>query len=354
MRVIQLLPTLSYGDAVGNDTIAIDSIIKELGYDTKIYAENIDHRIAKGLVKNVKRMPELQKHDVVIYHLSTGTVLNEQLSSFNCRKLIVYHNITPPHFFKGYSQVSEVLCSEGIKGVQRLREVAEYCWADSAYNRKELLNYGYKCNIDIIPIVIPFDNYAKRPKQLIINKYRDDYVNIVFVGRVVPNKKQEDIIKTFYYYKKYINFKSRLFLVGSYYGMEKYYEKLRMYVQELKLSDVHFTGQIKFNELLSYYHLADVFLCMSEHEGFCIPLIEAMYFGIPIIAYDDTGVRDTLNGAGFRLETKDCIIAAEMIDQVVSKKEIKKYLIDMQNKRLEEFSYELTKNKIISCLKKWI
>jgi len=354
MKIIQLLPTLINGDGIGNDTIAIDKIIKELGYKTKIYAEYIGPGIPKSIANRINKMPVLHEKDILIYHLSVGTTLNDQLQGLKCRKLIVYHNVTPPDFFNGYSQTSMNSCIEGIRDVQKLSNVADYCWAVSEYNRQELIGYGYKCNIDVIPIVVPFEDYDKKPKQIIIDKYQDEYVNIVFVGRVVPNKKHEDIIKTFYYYKKYINSKSRLFLVGSFNGMERYYERLNKYVTELELNDVHFTGHIKFNELLSYYHLADVFLCMSEHEGFCIPLLEAMHFEIPIIAYADTGVKDTLRGVGIGMEEKNCKVAAELIDQLVIKEDFRKNIVNMQNERLKDFYYEKTRSKIEACLKGFI
>lgn len=351
MRIVQLLPTLSYGDGVGNDTLAIDKIIKEMGYTTKIYAENIDSRISKNLVDKIEKMPKLDKQDIIIYHLSTGSVLNDKLKDYRGRKLIIYHNVTPPHFFKQYSRISYDLCKKGREGIQKLSQVAEYCWADSEYNKQELQENGYQCKIDVVPIVIPFEDYAKEADKAILKQYCDDWVNIVFVGRIVPNKKQEDIIKTFYYYKKYINPKSRLFLVGSYQGNEVYYERLRKYIEQLDLDDIYITGHIKFNEILSYYRLADVFLCMSEHEGFCIPLLEAMYFQIPIVAYSYTGVKDTLSYAGFQLENKDCKIAAEMVNRLIEDCELRKKIVVQQNERLKEFDYSKTKEKIVSNLK---
>jgi len=354
MKIIQLLPTLSYGDGVGNDALAIDKIIKDMGYETKIYAENIDPKSKKELADKVSNIPLMEKTDIIIYHLSTGTKLNDQLKDYPCKKLIVYHNITPPHFFEKYSQSSFELCQKGREGVKKLHDAADYCWADSEYNKLDLLDNGYKCNIDVVPIVIPFEDYAKKPDSTIINKYNDNWVNIVFVGRIAPNKKQEDIIKTFYYYKKYINPKSRLFLVGSFHGMEVYYKRLWKYVDELALKDVHITGHIKFQQILSYYKLANIFLCMSEHEGFCIPLLEAMYFQIPIIAYACTGVKETLAHAGLKLDEKDCKVAAEMMHLIIEKKDLKEKIIKQQNLRLNDFKYEKIKEKIETCLKGFI
>lgn len=354
MRIVQLLPTLSYGDGVGNDTLAIDKIIKEMGYTTKIYAENIDTRISKSLVDKIEKMPKLNKQDVIIYHLSTGTVLNDKLKDYQGRKLIIYHNVTPSHFFKQYSRVSYNLCKNGREGIRKLSQAADYCWADSEYNKQELQENGYHCKIDVVPIVVPFEDYAKESDKEILRQYCDDWVNIVFVGRIVPNKKQEDLIKSFYYYKKYINSKSRLFLVGSYQGNEVYYERLCKYIEQLELDHIYITGHIKFNEILSYYRLADVFLCMSEHEGFCIPLLEAMYFQIPIVAYSYTGVKDTLSYAGFKLDNKDCKIAAEAINKLIEDSDLRKKIIAKQNERLKEFDYNKTKEKIVRNLKGFI
>lgn len=351
IRIIQVLPTISYGDGVGNDALAMDNILKEIGYETKIYAENIDSRIKKSLVEQVDKIPKLKKKDVIIYHLSTGTDLNNALKDYPCRKIIVYHNITPACFFRGYSRASEELCQRGRKEIEQVRSAADYCLAVSEFNKSELVKCGYRCDIDILPILIPFEDYEKEPSKAVIKKYSDDWTNIVFVGRIAPNKKQEDIILTFFYYKKYINPNSRLFLVGSYNGLERYYEKLTKYVQELQLEDVYFTGHTKFDEILAYYRIADVFLCMSEHEGFCIPLVEAMYFKVPIVAYATTGVKETLSYAGLKMDSKDCKVAAEMIDLLMNNAELREKIIELQNKRIRDFDYEVTKQKFIRYLK---
>ena len=111
--------------------------------------------------------------------------------------------------------------------------------------------------------------------------------------------------------------RQRLFFVGKYAGMEAYYEQLKRYVEALDLKDVYFTGHIKFDEILAYYRTADVFVCMSEHEGFCVPLVEAMYFGVPIVAYDSSAIADTLGNGGILTEDKDPKLVAEIINRLV-------------------------------------
>lgn len=256
---------------------------------------------------------------------------------------MIYHNVTPPHFFEGYSRSAERITKLGYENTVSIRPYIEYAIADSEYNARELRKMGYECPIDVRPVLIPFADYEKAPDEDMLKRYSDGYVNIVFVGRIAPNKCQQDVIAAFAYYKKHIEPKSRLILVGSDGGMEKYGNSLKNYVNALSLDDVIFTGHISFPAILACYKLADVFLCMSEHEGFCVPLVEAMFFGVPIIAYDSSAVGGTLGGAGILSESKDPVFTARLIDRVVNDDELKNKLISDGKKRLEDFSYEKVK-----------
>lgn len=351
MRILQLLTTLSFGDAVSNDTIALRGVIEEMGYDTAIYAENIDPRLPKGLAQHVDHLQGLKKDDILIYHKSTGTDLSFSLERLPCRKFMIYHNITPPEFFAPYNTAAASLTQYGLEGVKHLRGVIEYCMADSEFNKQNLRDFGYTCPIDVRPILIPFEDYEKKPDEAILRKFtQDGWTNIVFVGRIAPNKKQENVIRAFYHYKKQ-NPKSRLIFVGSYQGMENYYERLQTYVQALELPDVIFTGHIKFAEILAYYRAADVFLCMSEHEGFCVPLVEAMFFEVPVIAYDTSAIAYTLGGSGILLDSNDPLEAAMMIDRLVTDEALRRQVIDGQNQRLADFRYEKVRELFISQLR---
>lgn len=354
MKIYQVLVTLSYGDGVGNDTLAIDRILKEEGYDTQIFAENIDERISREFVKHISDIPALSREDIVIYHLSTGCDLNEKIKQWDCKIIFRYHNVTPPHFFEEYDQTAFSLCSTGIQQVKSLKDTPYRCLVDSEFNKQDLTEYGYSCEIDVLPIIIPFEDYETKPSDDIIKKYKDNWTNIIFVGRVAPNKKQEDIIKAFSYYKKNINTFSRLIIVGSYNKNDKYYKKLSAYVKMLNIDDVIFTGHTKFNEILGYYKIADLFLCMSEHEGFCIPLVEAMYFNVPIIAYDSAAVPNTMGGKGAIVDTKNSIFISLLIDKIIRDDSIKRHLIDEQSEVLKRYSYQVTKDKFIKFLNKCI
>lgn len=339
MRIDQLLPSIAYGDGVSNDAIALMKVIRSMGFESNIFAENI-HPKLQNFVKKISDYKNYKKTDIMLYHFAIGSHVNDYAMNLrNVRKIMKYHNITPGHFIKSHNDEAYKLTTLGREQLERSNICYEMALADSEFNRRELDELGY-INTHILPILINFDDYEQAPDRKIINQYCDEKINLVFVGRIVPNKKQEDIIKTFYYYKNYVNPNSRLFLVGSYNGMERYYKELLNLINHLKLNDVIFTGHTPFNHILSYYHLADVFVCMSEHEGFCIPLVESMYFRIPIVAYDSCAVPETLGNSGVLLKNKDYILAAETINVIIENSLLRESIVEQQSIRLEHFNNE--------------
>ena len=354
MRIVQLLPTMSFGDAVSNDAAAIRKMLSDMGHETAVYASNIDPRLPEGSVLHWKKMKDLHAGDLMIYHGSTGDPLNRMVPSLGGRKIMVYHNITPSSFFHGYSRQAEELTAAGLHQIRSLAGHFHYCVADSDYNRQDLRKMGYNCMIDVCPIMIPFADYDREPDRAVMERYEGDgWTNLLFVGRIAPNKRQEDVICAFRYYHEHYNPKSRLFLVGNDAGMEKYRYQLENYIQALGLRDhVIFPGHISFAAILAYYHLADVFVCMSEHEGFCVPLVEAMHFGVPIVAYASSAVPETLGTGGLLLDRKDPIVAAAAIDRIVKDGELRGVLRREQQRKLCDFDSENVRNRLVRCLKR--
>ena len=355
MKVIQIIPNLGYGDAVGNDAVAIAKVIGELGYETGIYAKVIDKRIKAPFVRNISELPKLSDSDVVIFNQCTGSDLYKKFQKLKGRKMMIYHNITPPKFFEGYNRSIVETLNEGYRQTRELADTVEFCMADSEYNAADLREMGYKCPIFVRPILIPFEDYKKEPDKNVIEKYSGDgYTNILFVGRVAPNKKHEDIIAAYAYYKKYINPKSRLILVGSDGGLTKYGNALRHYADALGAEDIVFTGHTSFHAILAYYKIADVFLCMSEHEGFCVPLLESMFFEKPIIAFDSCAVPDTLGGSGVLIKEKDPVFVSLLIDRIMKDADLRQKIVESQNERLKQFSYENIRARFEEGLKLFI
>ena len=356
MRVIQILPTLGWGDAVGNDTRAIHRILKEEGYDSVIAAEAVDARIPKEEATEIGKLPEIREEDLVIYHASTGSRLNFDIAGYPGRKMMIYHNITPPEFFRRYNRDAGKNMAYGYEGIRYLKDKFEYCIADSEYNRQELRRMGYETPIDVCPILIPFEDYDKAPSKRVMEQYGNDgKKNWLFVGRIAPNKKQEDVIRAFCRYQRDYEPESRLFLVGNAGGMERYETRLKDYIHALGLDGkVIIPGHIPFDETLAYYRLADLFVCMSEHEGFCVPLAEAMHFRVPIIAYGCCAVPDTLGSGGLLLDSKEPGLAAAAIDRIVNDRALRRHLKKEQEKVLKRFSYEEAEKTMIGCVRRVI
>lgn len=353
MTIYQIVTTLSYGDAVGNHILALKSAIQEIGYKTEVLAERIDQRLGhEG--RNINENFKTEKDDIIIYHLATATDLNYRLCKFPCRKILIYHNITPPYYFSIYDKQVEKNCITGLNQVKMLADKIDYCLPVSEFNKQDLINMGFRCPIDVVPILIKFEDYNQAVDQTILKQYSDDLTNIIFVGRIAPNKKQEDVILSFYYYKKYYNPNARLFLVGSYNGMEKYHDRLLDFCKRLNLSDVYFTGHISFDKMLAYYQIANVFLCMSEHEGFCVPLVESMYFNIPIIAYNSSAIKETLGGCGILLHNKNYLETAGIINKVVSDPELASAIVAKEKKRLKDLNPKKIKKQFSILLQSFI
>jgi len=350
VHVHQFHPTVAYGDAVGNSILELKNILTELGYESEIFAQYIHPKIQK-----VKKYSDYSKYsspdNILILHYSIAydqEVLN-YFKSLPDKKILIYHNITPSNFFKGVNDTYEYYTKLGRDELSEFKNIISIALGDSRFNEDELRRTGFK-NTDVLPIPINFKKFEIAGNSEIIQKFSDDSVNILTVARISPNKKIEDTIKTFYYYNKAINPKSRLFIVGSSEGMDTYYSQLRALIEKLQLKEVYFTGQVTFEELVSYYRISHIFITMSEHEGFCVPLLESMYFGVPIIAFNSTATPHTMADSGILINKKDPLKTAELINLLIQESTLREKIIQKQRLRLEVFDRQRIKDKIESII----
>jgi len=334
-----MVPNLAFGDAVGNDILAIDRLLRAQGYHTKIMAKVVDPKLKSARAEIIKEVPRLNKNDILIHHLANGDELLKQLPVCDAKIVFRFHNITPAEYYFPYDANVYSICKKGREQLKEVNSLPDYCIADSDYNKQDLVNLGYRCPIEVNPVLVPLEDYDKQPNKAVVEKYNDGWVNIIFVGRIAPNKKQEDVIKTFSWYKKHLNNKSRLFLVGGD-STVKYTQRLKEYVEFLGSDDIYFTGKIPFVDILAYYRIASVFLCMSEHEGFCVPLVEAMKFHIPIVARSSSAIPYTLGNAGVIIKDNNPVIASLAIERVLDDESFRNTIIKRQDERLSYFSYD--------------
>jgi glycosyltransferase involved in cell wall biosynthesis len=335
-QIHQFLPVLDGGDAVGNHALALRRALRREGHTSEIYV----WRAGKGLKRECHPYQEhasvRSPNNVAILHFSIGSPLSAYVGGLPDKKIMIYHNVTPKEYFVGVSEQVYYIAKAGRKELASLAGVMDLCICDSDFNRKDLLQLGYE-NVDVVPLLLDFSLLDVQPDPKVLSRYKDGSTNLLFVGRITPNKKQEDIIRVFSYYRKFINPRSRLFLVGTERQTPRYRVILEGLVQRLGVQDVVFTGEVTQAQLVAYYKAADAFVCMSEHEGFCVPLVEAMQFGLPIVAFDAGAVAETLAGSGILVLEKDHQAIAEMIDLLLSDEGLRSSILKDQEKRLRRF-----------------
>ncbi len=356
MEIHQLVAGMSYGDAISIQAKLIQKILRSWGFTSEIYSvsRHINPRVRRECFDFHLHKERSSKENLTILHFSTASPVNEYFCSIPDRKILIYHNITPARYLRVVNDRIAQELEEGRKELRSFAHIPELSLADSDYNRQELVDMGFE-NTDVLPLTMDRQLFARRPNPYTTAVYNQSHIkHFIFVGRFVPNKKFEDVILVFNYYNKFINPDSRLFLIGSYAGTEMYFDYLRSLTLQLGLKTVYLLGHVNFDDLIAYYSLADIFICMSEHEGFCLPLLEAMHFEIPIMAYKGAAVPQTLGDAGILVKKKNFAEIAEMADLLLNGKNLREKVIRKQGKRLKYFSKEKMEERLKSYLSPWL
>jgi glycosyltransferase involved in cell wall biosynthesis len=339
MEVHQFSTSLSYGDAISDEMIEIRKVLREKGFRSEIFTRFFDSRLAAERRDYREYKKVSSPENVVIFHFSIGSPVSKTFFRVPDKKIMIYHNITPHEFFADWHRILARECYKGRLEIKLFVDKVDLALGDSEFNRRELEAAGYP-RTGVLPILLNFSKFDGKVDPITRSLFADGKATILFVGRLIPNKKFEDIIKTFYFYKTYFNPDSRLILAGEYRGMERYFSGLQGLVQKLSLRDVHFTGHLAFPELLACYDTADIFVSLSEHEGFGVPILEAFYKRIPVIGYGAGAVGETMNGGGVVLLKKDFIRAAALIDALMRDQNMRQRVVEGQLKALEKFSWE--------------
>ncbi|MCP4216824.1 MAG: glycosyltransferase family 4 protein [bacterium] len=350
MIIEQFLPAFHYGDAIGNSALSFHRFLLEKGIDSRIISLTIDECLEDKatLFADYKENPDSLK----ILHYAIPSLLTDYFLQIKGRKVMIYHNITPAHFFNDFSDELVRFTNEGRNHLKRLTNCFDLSIAVSKYNASELEEMGFK-NVKVSPLMVKMDDYDKPHSQAYCDLFKDERKNIIFVGRVTPNKKIEDLIKVLFFYKKYLSPSIRLMVAGNTRTLPKYFYAVRDLASRFYLSseDIVFTGHIPFEELLSVYRMGDVFLSMSEHEGFCLPLMESSYFRVPVVAYDAGAVAETLDGSGIVFKEKKPDLVAGLLEKVLEDETLSTHLKDLQGKRIEKYLKDSEPEKLFALLK---
>jgi glycosyltransferase involved in cell wall biosynthesis len=332
-RVHQVLATLGYGDAIGHEVLGIQRVLRGAGYTSEIYVETADPRLEPLTLDYRDMIGEVGPDDVLIHHFSIGSRASRTAYALPGRMALVYHNITPPEYFIGVHKDLVKLCFRGRRELTAYVERCDLALGDSEYNRLELEALGFH-HTAVLPVVPDFVHLDVPPDRRLAGAFDDGWTNVLFVGRVIPNKKFENVIRAFHAYRTRHNPRSRLLLVGSHSGFERYLAMLQSLIARLGTPDVYFLGHVSNEELTALYDVADLFLCASEHEGFCVPIVEAFHKGVPVLAYAATAVPATMDGGGVLYERPEPFEIARLMEAVLDDRDLEAAVIASQDAAL--------------------
>jgi L-malate glycosyltransferase len=348
LRVDQWLPAAHRGDAIGDEAIRIRDTLRREGIASEIYALDIDEDAGS----EVAPWSDRRESDVTLLHYALPSPLTRAFAETKGKRVLVYHNITPSEFFL---RIDEELVRIAARGREELRSLAgqtDLALGDSEFNRAELRSAGFD-KTGVLPILIDFDPYLEvEPNVVLEEMLSDSRTNFLFVGRVYPNKRFEDLARLAFFYKKYVSENFRFLLVGKAGRMERYQQSVQALADRwgLRPSEFWFTGHLSFEDLLACYGSSDVFISMSEHEGFAVPLVESMLFEVPVLAFAGGAVPDTLGGAGVLFHEKNYEELAEMAHLLAFDEELRQRVIDGQLERLERFQPERVQSDLLGFI----
>ena len=350
MLINQWLPAAHRGDAIGDSARRVRDLLRAMGHDSHIYALTIDDDM-QAEVRSFDD-PSARGGDVTVFHYALPSPMTAAFKALPTRRVLQYHNITPAHFFAPYDPEVFRIAALGRQDLASLVGHVDLALGVSEYNRRELERLGFGVT-GVLSIALDLGRITRAPAHPVLERLLGDgLTNFLFVGRIVPNKRIEDIVRLAEMYKRYIDANYRFIFVGRTDGMPRYYATVRALVAELDMLPERFVfaGPVPDWELAAYYRTASVYLCLSEHEGFCVPLLEAMAADVPVFAYESSAVDDTLGGAGVCWSPKDLEYAAELLGQLAFDPEMRAKVIAGQRRRLEDFSEGTLRQRLVETL----
>jgi L-malate glycosyltransferase len=351
MRVDQVIPSLASRDAIGVHTVAITEALRTVGIESDIFYGECTRDLADR-ARPMSSLGRPGKHRWLMYQASIGSPVFDIFASRSEPKLLNYHNITPAVLLDGWEPAVGHEVTLGRSQVTRVAAECRLAIADSAFNEEELRDVGFR-HTAVAPLLIDMTAAAAPDPVLsrrLVAAKDDGGPDFLFVGKVSPHKAQHDLVKMLALYRRLYNDRARLHLVGTPLG-KTYGPALSAFIAELGLSDaVSITGTVSPQELESYYREADVFVCASEHEGFCVPLVEAMGHGLPVVAYSTSAVPETVADAGLLLSSKDPLLFAASVHKVVEDARLRKQFVEAGRRRAEDFSLSNARRRFVDLL----
>ena len=334
MKIDQIMTGYADGDAISNEAVTLRRIFRNWGHESEIYADPAC--VSPTLRHDCRALADYRgrPNDICLHHYGIASTAADVFLAATARKIIVYHNITPAEFFDGFDDGVAARLRRARTALPAIARGADAVWTVSQYNADELQATGVP-NVHVFPLVFASDPPTLEPDPMISRKFSDSLTNILFVGRIAPNKCIEDLIQAFAWYHLAINPFSRLIIVGSMWSSPRYYTMLRMLIGDLDLEHVCFEGFASTPGLLAYYQLADLYVSTSVHEGYCLPLVEAMSHDVPVIARAIGGTPEAMDGAGVLYEDLAPVELGALFERVLTDAALRQTVLTSQRQRIQ-------------------
>jgi L-malate glycosyltransferase len=347
MIVNQWVPAAHKGDAIGDSARRVRALLRELGHQSDLYAMTIDDDLRGDVIPWTDA--GATRGDLTIFHFALVSPMTAAFARLTSGRVLQYHNVTPAHFFAGYDAAIFRLAMLGREDLKSLVGHTDLAFGDSEYNRQELESLGFT-NTGVFPIAVDTGRITGAPRRPALETVlaEEGWRNFLFVGRIVPNKKIEDHIKLAEHYKRYVDEQYRFIFVGKTDATPKYFAAIQAMLERYRMPAGRFifTGPVPDDDLATYYRTASAYISLSEHEGFCVPLLEAMAADVPVLAYAAAAVPDTLGGAGVQFAPKDLEHAAELLGELAYNDTLRAQVIAGQRRRLADFGDERIRSEL--------
>jgi glycosyltransferase involved in cell wall biosynthesis len=360
VRVDQFVPSFVKNDAISNHAVQIRRVLRAEGFDSDIFRWHVDTPMEKESHPYDIYPSEGDQERAVIYHASTDSPMVDWLTaSPDPHQLLAidYHNITPVRYFARWEPVAARSMRRARVELAGLVDRTGLAFADSAFNERELIDLGFRRTV-VSPLLLDLDDYHRPPDAETLSELQrlreQGGHRWLFVGRIAPNKCQHDVVSAFAVYRRLFDPAATLALIGGT-TSPRYLQAIRELADELELGqELEILSGLSFTQLLAHFEAADVFLCLSEHEGFCVPIIEAMELGVPVVAYRAAAVTDTVSTGGMLLEDKDPLGVACAVADLLDDDHGRAALVANGRERAAAFSLPVTSKQFIDSLRQWL
>jgi len=352
MIVNQWVPAAHRGDAIGDSARRMRDLLRARGHQSDIFALTAD----EGLEGDVRHFGEAgaRSGDVTIFHFALPSPMTGPFGTLRGTRILQYHNMTPAWYFAGFDPGLFRLATLGRRELATLVGRVDLALGVSEFNRAELDALGFE-RTGVMPLALDLGRLANAPRRPALEDVLDDdrLTNILFVGRIAPNKRIEDHIRLAEHYKRYVDAECRFIFVGRYDAVPRYYGMIRALIDRYRMLHERFLfpGPVPDADLAAYYRMADAYVSLSEHEGFCAPLVEAMAMDVPVLAYAAAAVPETLGGAGVEFFPKDLELASELLGSLVFDGQVRDRVLAGQRERVKDFGDARTERELDKWLK---